>query len=216
MPEVISGELSELAWIQLQQFEALVSKPYVQQLPPDQLRKGIADASVCMAAMHCLNVLRYSFVRTISWQPGRRNYRLLANMILRGLRRIKLEPYGASLWMSLVPPMLRIFAMAFATSGCQSQLEDTAEAVAKTLLKASEQILAGPLAAGEADTLALYGAPPCLSPTSSPRRYPLLKLLSSACGEPHCRHGVYSAAQVYCLESFSVRTMAIYEEVAIL
>ena len=70
MPEVISGELSELAWIQLQQFEALVSKPYVQQLPPDQLRKGTADASVYVAAMHCLNVLRYSFVRTISWQLG--------------------------------------------------------------------------------------------------------------------------------------------------
>ena len=80
-------------------------------------------------------------------------------MILCGLRRIKLEPYGASL---LVPSMLRIFAMAFATSGCQSQLEDTAEAVAKTLLKASEQILAGPPAAGEADTLALYGAGPAL------------------------------------------------------
>lgn len=45
-------------------------------------------------------------------------------------------------------------------SGRRSELETTAEAVAKALLEAMEQMLAGPPAAGEADTLASHGAGP--------------------------------------------------------
>lgn len=83
-------------------------------------------------------------------------------MILRGLRRIKIEPYSASPSMSLLPPLMQTCVRLFASSGRQSELEDTAEAVAKALLEAGEQMLTGPPAAEEAETLALHGAGPAV------------------------------------------------------
>ena len=166
--EIIPDELFELAWTQLQQFAALLLKPHIQQLPPDQLEKGRSDASVCVAVMHSLNVLRLDSESARCW---RRAYRLLANIILRGLQRTKLDSYSASPWMSLLPPLLRISGMAFVNSGRQSELEDTAEALAKALLKASEQMLTGLLQPGRR-THWYHTAPTnwCSSPISSARR----------------------------------------------
>lgn len=152
--------LCKAAWAQMQQFEALLQQRH--QEPPSALpqqQKLVADASVFVAMTHCLSLLCDSTTGVMEyWLPGRRDYRLLANMMLRGFRRAaEAEVHGSSPWTMLLPRLILLFGSPFVVLERSLELIDTAVPAAEALVRAGQRLLAGPPLAG-AKTLEAFGA----------------------------------------------------------
>ncbi len=88
-----------------------------------------------------------------TWRPGRRDHRLLANVMLRSLRHVAARPGGDSPWLALMPMLTNLFRLCEVSPG----VEDTVGAVAVALLRAGKRMLDGPHPAGTADAIAARG-----------------------------------------------------------
>ena len=101
---------------------------------------------------HCLWMLQEGCAHN-AWQPGRREHRLLANVMLRGLRHVEASPSGDSPWLALMPMLTELFCMCHLSPG----LVETAAAAAAALLRAGKRMLDGPHPAGTTDAIAARG-----------------------------------------------------------
>ena len=140
-------------WAQAQQLEGLVeqTQPLPQRQHELQRVQPAASVSTFVAMVHCLGTLEHSLASDAShWQPGRRDYWLLANMMLRGLQRVEADPCGASPWTTLLPMVFEVFLLSYRRSPRQSALEDTAGLAAAALLKGAWRLIAKLPLPGEA------------------------------------------------------------------
>ena len=87
-----------------------------------------------------------------AWRPGRRDYRLLANVMLRSLQHVAASP-DESPWLALMPMLTNLFSMCEVSPG----VEVTAGAAAAALLWAGKRMLDGPHPAGTTDAIAARG-----------------------------------------------------------
>lgn len=138
-------------WTQAQQFEHVMEQTQplpqqhheLQQLPPAE------SVSTFVAMVHCLGTLEHSFTgsgtaasQAQCWKPGRRDYRLLANMMLRGLQCVEAKPCGASPWTTLLPMVIEAFLLSYNRSSRKPALEDTAGLAAAALLTGAWRLIA--------------------------------------------------------------------------
>ena len=153
--------LCKAAWAQMQQFEALLQQPHPEPpSAPSQQQELDADAGIFVAMTHCLGLLCTNLTTGMMeyWQPGRRDYRLLANMMLRGLRRTEAGVHGSSAWTMLLPRLTLLFGSSWVFPERSLKLTDTAVPAAEALVSAGQRLLVGPPLAGSADTLGAFGA----------------------------------------------------------
>ena len=118
----------------------------------EQQERPVKGAGAFVAMAHCLLMLQQGCLGN-AWRPDRRDYRLLANVMLRGLQHVAASPGGNSSWLALMPMLINLFSMCQVSPG----LEDTAGAAAVALLGAGKRMLEGPHPAGTADTIAARG-----------------------------------------------------------
>lgn len=128
-----------------------------------ELEQADASSSLRVALMHCLFVLqagRFESDRSPSktWQPGCQEFRLVADLMLQGVRCIEDDASGTFPWTQLVMVMIRMFSTANGHALQPAKLDDTAAPAALTLVMAGERLLAALPPAAPVDTSAAQGA----------------------------------------------------------
>ena len=165
--EIPQDVLFKQAWASTQHLEALQ-----QRLHSNEGADGSADAAdgadaepatetcVLAAMTHCLSILHSGSNTAEVWQPGRRDYRLLANMTLRVSRCFVNDPYGSCARTAVLMSLLDVFLLTYHHSRRPSDLNDTAGPTAVIWLTRAEKLLAMLWPTGAADTLATCGFGP--------------------------------------------------------
>lgn len=157
-----------LVWAQVQQFAALVA----QQTPPvhsaaaqqvqqqQVLEQTDASSSLRVALMHYLFILQFESDcgPSKTWQPGCGEFRLVADLMLQGVRCIEDDTSGTFFWTQLVMVMIELFLTAYNHSLQPAKLDDTAAPAALALVMAGERLLAALPPAALVDTSAAQGA----------------------------------------------------------
>ncbi len=145
------SNIHTLIWLQAQHLEAFVQlPPPMQQIK--QRGRPVKSTGTFVAMANCLFMLQEGWVRN-AWRPGRRDHRLLANVMLRGLRHVAASSGGDSPWLALMPMLTNLFRLCEVSPG----VEETVGAVAVALLRAGKHMLDGPHPAGTADAIAARG-----------------------------------------------------------
>ena len=103
-------------------------------------------SSALVAMTHCLEILEVDRNQAEIWQPGRRDYRLLANMMLLALQRFSVDPYGSVHWAIMLKSLIGVFSTRHLYVWRAPRFIDTAAPAALALLTVAENLLEGPMA----------------------------------------------------------------------
>ena len=103
-------------------------------------------SSALVAMTHCLSILESDRNQAEAWQPGRRDYMLLANMMLLALQRFSVDPYGSVHWAIMLKSLIGVFLAQSLFFGRAPRFIGTARPAALALLTVAENLLEGPMA----------------------------------------------------------------------
>lgn len=103
--------------------------------------------SALVAMTHCQSILGSNGGNQAEiWQPGRRDYMLLVDMMLLALQRFSVDPYGSCHWAIVLRCLAGVFRAKFQCVWRTLSLNVTAGPAALALLTVAEDLIEGPMA----------------------------------------------------------------------